>query len=256
MLDALDGKVIWSREYVETRFKWKKRDPLWILALRVHRLHRADRGPVPGGVRRLHVVGRARRAPRRSRVAAVRARALGRRVRGQAQGRGRSDPRRVRRPARRPPSVRELLAQRGQVGAQVLEPVLLGTAGVVVDAWVRREDRRATLFQPGRGTAPACSCGSASPSAPWARARSRGGAAAPRSPTTCGPAGPSAPRSPRTDGGVRRSLRTTITPRSGSAALRTRAPRARATSAAPGHRRHRGRRRRSPASASIQKRRS
>ncbi len=39
VLDALDGKVIWTREYVETRFKWKKRDPLWILALRVHRLH-------------------------------------------------------------------------------------------------------------------------------------------------------------------------------------------------------------------------
>jgi hypothetical protein len=38
VLDALDGKVIWSTEYVETRFKWKKRDPLWILALRVHRL--------------------------------------------------------------------------------------------------------------------------------------------------------------------------------------------------------------------------
>jgi hypothetical protein len=39
VLDALDGKVIWSREYVETRFQWKRRDPLWILALRVHRLH-------------------------------------------------------------------------------------------------------------------------------------------------------------------------------------------------------------------------
>jgi hypothetical protein len=38
VLDALDGKVIWSREYIETRFTWKKRDPLWILALRVHRL--------------------------------------------------------------------------------------------------------------------------------------------------------------------------------------------------------------------------
>jgi hypothetical protein len=38
VLEALDGKVIWSRGYVETRFKWKKRDPLWILALRVHRL--------------------------------------------------------------------------------------------------------------------------------------------------------------------------------------------------------------------------
>jgi hypothetical protein len=43
VLEALDGKVIWSREYVETRFKWKKRDPLWILALRVHRLHE----PIP-----------------------------------------------------------------------------------------------------------------------------------------------------------------------------------------------------------------
>jgi hypothetical protein len=39
VLEALDGKVVWSREYVETRFKWKRRDPLWILALRVHRLH-------------------------------------------------------------------------------------------------------------------------------------------------------------------------------------------------------------------------
>jgi hypothetical protein len=39
VLDALDGKVIWSREYVESRFSWKKRDPLWVLALRVHRLH-------------------------------------------------------------------------------------------------------------------------------------------------------------------------------------------------------------------------
>ena len=38
VLEALDGKVIWSREYVETRFKWKQRDPLWVLALRVHRL--------------------------------------------------------------------------------------------------------------------------------------------------------------------------------------------------------------------------
>jgi len=38
IIDALDGKVIWSREYVESRFAWKRRDPLWILALRVHRL--------------------------------------------------------------------------------------------------------------------------------------------------------------------------------------------------------------------------
>jgi hypothetical protein len=37
-LDALDGKVIWSRAYVESRFQWKRRDPLHVLALRVHRL--------------------------------------------------------------------------------------------------------------------------------------------------------------------------------------------------------------------------
>lgn len=37
-LDALDGKVVWTREYVDTRFRWKSRDPLHVLALRVHRL--------------------------------------------------------------------------------------------------------------------------------------------------------------------------------------------------------------------------
>jgi len=37
-LDALDGKVIWTREYVETRFRWKHRDPLHVLAVRAHRL--------------------------------------------------------------------------------------------------------------------------------------------------------------------------------------------------------------------------
>jgi hypothetical protein len=38
-LDALDSKSIWTRDYVESRFTWKKRDPLWVLVLRVHRLH-------------------------------------------------------------------------------------------------------------------------------------------------------------------------------------------------------------------------
>jgi hypothetical protein len=38
VLDALDGKVVWTREYVETRFRWKARDPLHVLALRAHRL--------------------------------------------------------------------------------------------------------------------------------------------------------------------------------------------------------------------------
>ncbi len=37
-LDALDSKLIWTRSYVESRFRWKQRDPLWVLALRVHRL--------------------------------------------------------------------------------------------------------------------------------------------------------------------------------------------------------------------------
>lgn len=38
ILDAIEGKVIWSREYIESRFRWKARDPLQVLALRVHRL--------------------------------------------------------------------------------------------------------------------------------------------------------------------------------------------------------------------------
>jgi hypothetical protein len=38
-LDALDSKIIWTREYAESRFKWKRRDPLWVLVLRVHRLN-------------------------------------------------------------------------------------------------------------------------------------------------------------------------------------------------------------------------
>jgi hypothetical protein len=37
-VDALDSKLIWTRDYVESRFNWKKRDPLWVLVLRVHRL--------------------------------------------------------------------------------------------------------------------------------------------------------------------------------------------------------------------------
>jgi hypothetical protein len=36
-LAALDGKLIWSSDYVETRLKWKRRDPLWVLVLRAHR---------------------------------------------------------------------------------------------------------------------------------------------------------------------------------------------------------------------------
>ena len=37
-LEALHSKTIWSSEYAASRLKWKKRDPLWVLVLRVHRL--------------------------------------------------------------------------------------------------------------------------------------------------------------------------------------------------------------------------
>jgi hypothetical protein len=38
-LAALDSKSVWSDEYAQSRLKWKKRDPLWVLVLRVHRMH-------------------------------------------------------------------------------------------------------------------------------------------------------------------------------------------------------------------------
>lgn len=37
-LAALDGKLIWTDEYAGSRLKWKRRDPLWVLVLRVYRL--------------------------------------------------------------------------------------------------------------------------------------------------------------------------------------------------------------------------
>lgn len=37
-LAALDSKLIWTLDYADSRLKWKRRDPLWVLALRVHRL--------------------------------------------------------------------------------------------------------------------------------------------------------------------------------------------------------------------------
>ncbi|HEX4491677.1 MAG TPA: DUF1802 family protein [Acidimicrobiia bacterium] len=36
-LAAIDGKLIWTGDYVESRLKWKSRDPLWVLVLRAHR---------------------------------------------------------------------------------------------------------------------------------------------------------------------------------------------------------------------------
>jgi len=35
---ALDSKLIWTQDYAASRLHWKRRDPLWVLALRVHRL--------------------------------------------------------------------------------------------------------------------------------------------------------------------------------------------------------------------------
>jgi hypothetical protein len=37
-LVALDSKSVWSDDYARSRLKWKRRDPLWVLVLRVHRL--------------------------------------------------------------------------------------------------------------------------------------------------------------------------------------------------------------------------
>ena len=37
-LDAIASKLIWTADYAASRLGWKKRDPLWVLALRVHRL--------------------------------------------------------------------------------------------------------------------------------------------------------------------------------------------------------------------------
>jgi hypothetical protein len=37
-LAALDSKLIWTDEYAQSRMKWKRRDPLWVLVLRAHRL--------------------------------------------------------------------------------------------------------------------------------------------------------------------------------------------------------------------------
>ena len=37
-LAKIDGKFIWTGDYAASRLQWKKRDPLWVLALRAHRL--------------------------------------------------------------------------------------------------------------------------------------------------------------------------------------------------------------------------
>jgi hypothetical protein len=37
-LAKIDGKMIWTGDYAASRLEWKRRDALWVLALRVHRL--------------------------------------------------------------------------------------------------------------------------------------------------------------------------------------------------------------------------
>jgi hypothetical protein len=37
-LDAIESKLIWTRDYMTSRLEWKSRDALWVLALRAHRL--------------------------------------------------------------------------------------------------------------------------------------------------------------------------------------------------------------------------
>jgi len=37
-LTDIDSKTIWTHDYAASRLKWKRRDPLWVLALRAHRL--------------------------------------------------------------------------------------------------------------------------------------------------------------------------------------------------------------------------
>lgn len=37
-LAKIDGKFIWTGEYAASRLSWKRRDALWVLALRAHRL--------------------------------------------------------------------------------------------------------------------------------------------------------------------------------------------------------------------------
>jgi len=37
-LAKIAGKFVWTLDYAEKRLAWKRRDPLWVLALRAHRL--------------------------------------------------------------------------------------------------------------------------------------------------------------------------------------------------------------------------
>jgi hypothetical protein len=49
-LSALDGHQIFTRDYAETRFKWRPRQPLTVLLLRAYRLARPWSTGLPSGV--------------------------------------------------------------------------------------------------------------------------------------------------------------------------------------------------------------
>ena len=99
-LDAIASKLIWTDDYAASRFGWKKRDPLWVLALRVHRLAEpvtVSRGATEYGgcTSWVDLDG----LPDDPTSLPSRARALRRRLRRPAEGRGRSAARRSREPA-------------------------------------------------------------------------------------------------------------------------------------------------------------
>ena len=92
-LDAIASKLIWTDDYAASRLGWKKRDPLWVLALRVHRLLEPvtvawddDYGGCTSWVELAGLPDDPASLPSR-------ARALRRRLRGAAQGLRRRAPR-------------------------------------------------------------------------------------------------------------------------------------------------------------------
>ena len=94
-LEAIASKLIWTDEYASSRLKWKKRDPLWVLVLRAHRLDEPITVPWAegyGGCTSWVDLDGLPADPALGRLAPG---ALRRRVRVEAQGRARVAARRV-----------------------------------------------------------------------------------------------------------------------------------------------------------------
>ena len=91
-LDAIASKLIWTPDYAASRLSWKHRDPLWVLALRVHRLLEPVTVPwaddYGGCTSWVELDG----LPDDPASLPSEPGALRRRVRGPAQGRGRGPP--------------------------------------------------------------------------------------------------------------------------------------------------------------------